>query len=277
MLAIIFFTGCAGGTAPLNTPDNPLPTLLPTRVKTPVLVDEAVPESTAQPNDTGWIAGDPGVELRRIYATVAENLRGPVVVVRLDPQQVHIRVGYRPDRPIALRAWFAAEQPLLAVNAGYFDAEHQSTALVISDGVVSGASYEGFGGMLAIHADGAIELRPLRDTPYDAAESIVQATQSAPMLIFPSGVGANLQEDGKRARRTVVAFDQQGRLLFIVAPSSMFTLSEIENWLIASDLQIDRALNLDGGSSTGMFLVSGELNEAIDSFAGLPIVILINR
>jgi hypothetical protein len=38
---------------------------------------------------------------------------------------------------------------------------------------------------------------------------------------------------------------------------------------------VDRALNLDGGSSTGLYLSDGTLQAAIDSFGLLPIVLLV--
>lgn len=274
LLCMLAVAGCAHATEPLIAPGAPPATLIPTRAATPIATETS--EADPQAVDTGWMPGDPGVELRHTAAPAGES-RVPVVIVRLDPQLVRVRVAYRPEKPLALRAWFAAERPLLAINAGYFAEDHRSTALVISDGVASGASYEGFGGMFAVHADGTVELRPLRDVPYDAAENIVQATQSSPMLVFPGGVGAELRDDGERARRSVVAFDQAGRILLLVAPTSALTLSELAQWLVSSDLQIDRALNLDGGSSTGLFVASGALSESIDSFAGLPIVILINR
>jgi hypothetical protein len=40
-------------------------------------------------------------------------------------------------------------------------------------------------------------------------------------------------------------------------------------------MNIDRALNLDGGSSTGLYVRDGDLAEAIDSFGPVPSVLLV--
>ena len=54
-------------------------------------------------------------------------------------------------------------------------------------------------------------------------------------------------------------------MLLIVSPTSGFTLRGFADWLSRSDLDIDRALNLDGGSSTGLFLKASTLHKEINS------------
>jgi uncharacterized protein YigE (DUF2233 family) len=95
------------------------------------------------------------------------------------------------------------------------------------------------------------------------------------MLVFPGSVPAAIEDDGRRARRSAVAIDRAGRLLLLVSPASDFTLRGLADWLSQSDLDVDRALNLDGGSSTGLYLNDGTLHEAIDAFGPLPIVLLV--
>lgn len=280
LAAPLLLAGCGREqriSAPATSPPRILPTLIPTR-NLPTASALPAPAPSGNSQDTGWLAGAQGVQLRHLRVPVEHaQAQVPLVAVRLDPAQLQLRVGYDPQQPRLLRSWFTAERPVLAINGGYFDADYHSTALVVQDGVANGESYEGFGGMLAVHQDGTVELRPLRDIPYDPAESLAHAIQSSPMLVFPGGIPADLQEDGQRARRSVVAIDQHGYLLFIAGPTSGLTLLELATWLANSDLEIDRALNLDGGSSTGLFLASGSLNEAIDSFSPLPIVILAGK
>jgi uncharacterized protein YigE (DUF2233 family) len=214
--------------------------------------------------------------MRRLQVALAPDQPAvPLVIVRIDPRTVRLRVGYAPDQPRALRSWFEQQHPLVAINGSFFNQEHRPTALLISDGQVSGSSYEGFGGMLAVAPDGGISLRPLRDQPYDPNEPLDQALQSFPMLVFPGGTPAPIEDNGEHARRSALAIDRDGRLLLIVGPTSGFTLRGLAEWLSQSDLGIDRALNLDGGSSTGLYLKDGPLEEGIDSFGELPIVLLV--
>jgi uncharacterized protein YigE (DUF2233 family) len=268
-----------------RTTDPPLDTrVVPTLMPTAAVAGTSPPAERAPspvgapaepPTDTGWLVGSPGVELRRVQVSApGQQPLSSVVVVRLDPAQIRLRVAYDPQQPQALSAWFEQRQPLLAVNGSFFTEQYASTALVISDGVASGASYQGFGGMLAVAPDERVELWPLRDTPYDPSVPLAQGVQSFPMLVFPGGAPAPVEDNGQRARRTAVALDRAGRLLFVVSPTSAFTLPELAAWLAGADLEVDRALNLDGGSSTGLYLSAGPLSERIDSFGPLPIVIL---
>ncbi|MBK9714612.1 MAG: phosphodiester glycosidase family protein [Kouleothrix sp.] len=256
--------------APTPRPTRPIPTLFPT-----VAQAATAAPGTSIP-DTGWQPGAPGLELRRLRLSLAPNRTAiPLDVVRLDLASVRLRVVYAPDRPRGLRSWFAEQRPLAAINGSFFGEDYRATALLVSDGAPSGASYEGFGGMLAVAQDGGVSLRPLRDQPYDPAEPLSQALQSFPMLVFPGGAAAPIEDDGARARRSAVALDRSGRLLLIACPTGDLTLRELAEWLSRSDLDVDRALNLDGGSSTGLFLDDGSLRLAIDSLGPLPIVLLV--
>ena len=273
LLAGLLLAGC---TATTSTPGplRPVPTLFPTARVTPKPAPPAA-SATAVP-DSGWVAGRPGLELRHLRLALApDQPPASLVIVRIDPSTVRLRVGYAPDQPRGLRGWFEQQRPLVAINGGFFTQDYQPTALLISDGAASGASYQGFGGMLAVAPDGSVALRALRDEPYDANEPLDQALQSFPMLVFPGGTPADLEDNGEHARRTAVAIDRSGRLLLIVGPTNGFTLRGLADWLSQSDLEIDRALNFDGGSSTGLYLKDGALEEQIDSFGPLPIVLMV--
>jgi uncharacterized protein YigE (DUF2233 family) len=148
----------------------------------------------------------------------------------------------------------------------------QRVVCAVREDVGSGTSYQGFGGMLAITAD-SLEIRSLAERPYDANEPLQYALQSFPLLVKPGGEMGFLEEDGIRGRRTVVALDGNGRLLFIMAASGSFTLHELSRYLVESDLELDVALNLDGGTSTGLRLADPA--EEIPAFVPLPAVIAV--
>jgi exopolysaccharide biosynthesis protein len=57
----------------------------------------------------------------------------------------------------------------------------------------------------------------------------------------------------------------------------VFTLDELADQLVKSDLSINVALNLDGGASTGLYMNAGSQHVAIDSPAQLPIVIIVRQ
>ena len=232
-------------------------------------------DGSGNPPMNTWIQAQPGVELRY------EDWKGPsgnedtITITRFDPRHITLRVAYQPDKPLTISQWMKQEQATAILNGGYFDDQNNATGLVISDGQASGASYSGFGGMLSVDSSGHIHLRSLRQTPYDSGENLRQATQSEPMLILPGGQRAQFDANAASSRRTVVAFDRQGRLLFIVSPGMAFSLDEFADLLVASDLSLNVALNLDGGSSTGLYVNAGSQHVAVDSFNAVPIAVIV--
>jgi len=228
------------------------------------------------PPDTGWQSLASGVELREIDVA-AGDLTERLRIVRLDPAQVRFRVRYDPAHTRKVSAWAVESPALLTVNAGYFTAEGQATALIISGGQRAGTRLGDFAGMFAITAEGGVSVRWLRERPYDPAEPLTEAVQSFPVLVKPGGVmGFPADADeGASSRRTVVAQDHGGNILFIVAPRGILSLHELAAFLAASDLGVDIALNLDGGGSTGLWLEVGGVSVTIDSLTPVPSVIVV--
>jgi uncharacterized protein YigE (DUF2233 family) len=260
----------ASGCTLLQPP--PTPTPLPTPIRWPT--------ATPEPPDTGWQPLQPGVELRRVLveadsaAAVADGGEY-LAIIRLDPSTVHFRVHYSPGQPLKVSAWAEQLQSLLVVNAGYFTPEYEATGLLISDGQTWGAVYGDFAGLFAVTADDQVSVRWLHDQPYDPAEPLTQGVMSFPVLVKPGGVMGFPADadDGMHARRTVVAQDFDGRILFIAAPRGPLSLYKMAVFLAGSDLGIDVALNLDGGPSTGLWLATEANPVSIDSRAAVPSVI----
>jgi exopolysaccharide biosynthesis protein len=233
--------------------------------------------STAQADEkTGWQQVDQAMELRTTRLSVGST-SGYVTIVRFDPNAYRISVKYDVANAGLLKEWFNALKPLAVINGGYFDEQGRATALVVFDGIRRGESYNGFGGMVVINEQGQFELRSLRQQPYDVNENLQQAMQSAPMLIQPGGEVSQLDPDRDRSRRTVIARDTEGRILLLVSDMPIFTLPELAQALKASDLQIDAALNLDGGRSTGLFLKTDAASVSINSMEKLPLVLAVAR
>ncbi len=267
MAAVMLVLLC--GLSALLLPATPTSTPAPTPTLTPV------PTPTSPPVDTGWRLMAEGVAVRRVRVVLSAGTE-VVTLVRVDPAYVAFDVRAMPGGGRPVSAWAGAENALLAVNAGYFTEERQITGLTIAAGERFGAPYGDFAGMFAVPPLGAPEVRWLRERPYDPTEPLRAAIQSFPVLVKPGGVpGFPADADaGQVARRTVVAQDREGRLLFLIAPHGYFSLHELATWLVASDLEIDVALNLDGGKSSGLWL-RGETEFQVDSFVEIPAVILL--
>ena len=259
---VILIAGCDS-----FVPSNPTSisiTLAPTAIP--------VPTSTPVPKDTGWRSIRPGIEYREVDVTI-DGRSDRVRIARVDPAQVRLRVVYDPNQPRRVSEWLDSTRSLLVVNGNYFDPQNRALGLIVHDGLKAGSVYQGFGGMFAVNGSEA-QVRWNVAQPYVEGEGLLYAMQNFPMLVIPGGA-PNLQiDDNQRtASRTAVAQDRSGRILFVVSPGVMFTLTEFGKWLAASDLQIDAALNLDGGTSSGLLIRNGDHTEGADSWVSVPSVI----
>lgn len=240
---------------------------------TPVL---RVPASFDTVQDPGWSLLRPGLERRviRIYNDQNQHVES-LYVWRLDQNYFRMDVAYD-QTPKSLESWQRETNALMVVNGGYYSIENERyfpDGLTIVKGEVSGRSFRS-GGMLAINESRA-EVRWLVRQPYNSYESLQAALQSFPILVQPGGklgFGAE-RESHASARRTVIGQDKDSRILFIVAPQGYFTLHRLSAYLTESDLNLDIAVNLDGGGSTGILVA--DPREIIPPTRPIPFVILI--
>ena len=222
-----------------------------------------------------WNKVSPGVELRYEDWKNPDGDDDTVTIARFDLHKVKLSVGYQPGQPLLMHEWMQQGRAIAIINGGYFDQQNNATALVVSNGKVFGESYAGFGGMLSVNSQGKVSLRSLHQQPYyPNKEQLEQATQSSPMLML-GGKRTQFNADASQTRRSIVAMDKQGHLLFLVSPGQVFSLDQLADQLASSDLSIDTALNMDGGASTGLYVNAGRSHVAIDSLAKLPLVVII--
>jgi exopolysaccharide biosynthesis protein len=242
---------------------------------TPVAVSIVTPQvGLNTPSLDKWTQAAPGIELRSEKWSTSADDTDIVVITRLDPHKVHIAIGYNASQPLTMNEWMRETGARAIINGGYFDENNQPTGLLITNGQVVGSSYKGFGGMLAVDKKGNVSLRSLSEQPYNPdTDQLQQATQSSPMLLI-NGKRTHFSANSTSQRRSVVAMDTQGRLLLIVSPGQAFTLDQMANLLASSDLSLKDALNLDGGTSTGLYVNAGNQRVSIDPLTPLPIVII---
>lgn len=148
----------------------------------------------------------------------------------------------------------AQASAVAAINGGYFVPGYKPLGLVRLGGVdrhpCSDAAV--LSGIVAIDASGRLTLLP-RDA--DLME-VVEAFQAGPFVIDPGGA-IGVGERPASANRSLIASDDHGRVLLLVTGS--MTLHQVATMLHdhpqAFGLErVERALNLDGGPSTGLSL-----------------------
>jgi exopolysaccharide biosynthesis protein len=146
---------------------------------------------------------------------------------------------------------------LAGVNGGYFDPQNVPVGLLISDGKAIAPFRKArlLSGVLVV-AKGRVEL--LRAGEYSSRKTAVAALQCGPFLVDGGAAVAGL--NGTRpARRTFVLTGGADRAA--IGYCSAVTLAQLAEILatvrVAPDVRVQRALNLDGGSSSA-FWFAGE-------------------
>lgn len=215
----------------------------------------------------------PAIKFTRV--TVGRDRELEVNVVAFDAKRCRIKVvdldGHRLDEAMA------GVGALAGVNGGYFHPDRTPLGLLIADGKkVHGFEKAKLLSGLVVVTGAKISV--LRAAEYRPTLKVDQARQAGPFLVDGGKAVAGLNAE-RRARRT--AFVTNGVDRFALVSTDSMTLAEAGEILalpgLAGDWKITRALNFDGGSSTGLWVKSGaeaeyqsEFNRVRDFLAIVP-------
>jgi uncharacterized protein YigE (DUF2233 family) len=153
----------------------------------------------------------------------------------------------------SLGAMMRRENCLAGVNGGYFDEAFAPIGLRIVNGQMIAPLQRArlISGVLVASSRGTQIVRPRE---FSRRAGVTAAIQCGPFLV-DRGERISGLNDSRPARRTFAATTNSSRALIGVC--SGVSLAELSKILattsFADDLRIDRALNLDGGSSTGFW------------------------
>ena len=230
---------------------------------------------TVAPLIDGWREVRSGVAIREMVQD-EKNQQGKILVVRADPDQVDFHVRYAPDNPQRIFDWYDNSRSIMVINCSFFDRFNNAVGQLTSDTVNGGSIHDRMEGAFYLTAVGAA-VWPLRGWQKPPGLQVVESVESFPMYLMPGGLlNPDISDDPRAARRTVVAVDRSGQLVFIVTAGSAFTLKGMGIWLANSDLDLDTALNFDGGSSSGVAVWTPTGVWGLNSNNHVPAVITID-
>jgi hypothetical protein len=266
---------------------SPVPFASPTPL--PYVAPTLAPPTAFPTLDANWNAlpgASDGVQWRTLQYRNADGVAVGVLVARIDPIRVVFRVHYIPGKAFSIQQWQQAYPSALAmINGNYFTPENLALGLVVADGIVYGASIQRQGndaGMFQVRSNVA-RVRSLYLEPFNPNERLDQVLQAYPILVgtMPDGksVAAPINADVGQvsAGRTVIAQDKQGRILLLTTQFSNTKLTDLASWLAVSGLDISWALNLDGGTSTSMYLATGGPYQFTGGLKPVPVVLAVYR
>ena len=264
----------------LKVPVLPTRTAPPTRTPLPTTAPATTPAPTPLPTvapltSDGWRPIRSGVFIREMSTGSISNT-GRISLVKIDPAQVDFHVRYQPVEPLKVHEWYSTTQALVVINSSFFDNAHRAVGQLTSDGQSGGQAHTRMEGAFYLTGVGAA-VWPLRGWVKPPGLQIVESVESFPMLLLQGGLlNPDIPNDARAARRTVVAVDRSGNLVFIVTRSNSFTLHGLAVWLANSDLDLDTALNFDGGSSSGLAVWTPTGAWGFDSLGRVPAVVTVD-
>ncbi len=154
----------------------------------------------------------------------------------------------------ALSAALRAHGCIAGCNGGFFGKEHEPLGLMIAEGTTTGSISSGALASGILLNSGKRNPYLLRKAEYGPKYAPTDLLQAGPFLVDQGKVVAGLSPE-RPARRTFVLHD--GKDGFALGLSDALTLAELGEILSTPDFapghRIFRALNLDGGSSSGLF------------------------
>ncbi len=232
-----------------------------------------VPLPTNTPN-TGWQTIAPGLE-RRNYDPDPLNPVTRMVALRIDPARYSFRAHYQPGQAHSTTEWaMALPEATAFVNANFFDTADVILGLLVADGVPYGQSFTDRGGTFLVQ-NGQPQIRSNLREPYQG-EPLEQAVQAFPMLVIDGLAAFTDTIQDRSTRRTIVAQDDNGKIILLATPVLGLTLRDLSAYLPTSDMNIVTAFNLDGGRSTMMVIkVDNSTETVVSSFDSVPAVLAV--
>lgn len=143
------------------------------------------------------------------------------------------------------------------VNGGYFKPDRTPLGLVVSHGATlhPWETAKILTGVLAVTPRGGAVL--WRNAEFQPGAGVRDALQAGPFLVDHGKAVAGLNEI-RRAERTVLLADRRGVTALLA--TGPVTLAELARVLaqpgLWPDVKVERALNLDGGSSTALWVAA---------------------
>ena len=143
---------------------------------------------------------------------------------------------------------------LAVVNGGYFEADFRPTTWVVDAGVqLSAKSDTSKGGVFALGREG-VYIGPVAGLTFAPR----LAVQSFPLVVEPEGKPGVYRDDGRRAARTIACLvDDALHFIVLTAPRgdgpTLFETAALLREPRPSGFGCRRALNLDGGPSSGVW------------------------
>lgn len=195
-----------------------------------------------------------GIEHRYVVAEHSETGdRASLELAIYSTKSCRLRIIDQPTEPqLDLAEAMSRGNFLAAVNGGYFDPDYKPIGLLIVDGTIIAPLQKArlLSGVLSASAK---KVQISRVAEFSLAQKPEAAVESGPMIV-DLGKSVRGLESTRAARRTFAAVGAGDKAaLGFCSDVTLADLSNILSTILIPDFKIQRALNLDGGSSSAFW------------------------
>ncbi len=194
-------------------------------------------------------SADRKVEHRHVTVKSDDGNEATMELASFAPKSATLRVIDDASANSSLAAEMQRGDCVAGVNGGYFDPDHKPIGLLMSDGRVIAPLQKArlLSGVVSA-TKGRVQIQ--RSAEFSQKNKPFAARQCGPFLVERGQPIVGLNET-RSARRTFVA--TMANESAAIGYCSYVTLAQLAAVLAVPELKVQRALNLDGGSSSGFW------------------------
>jgi len=210
-----------------------------------------------------WSEPNPGLRYLRRTTALPCTIHALIVDLRADGVAVVATPHEERWRPVG--AWARDREMAAAVNGGFWGSFARPNGIAAGGGEVwPDVADDGDYGFFAIGARGRASISAPEEVEEELPSDLSDAVSGRPMLVRDGevdAIGLDIFEHSRnRHPRTAVGVSRDGRTVYLVVADGRRAHSRGLNLYDLADLMVelgaDRALNLDGGGSSTMYVDS---------------------
>jgi N-acetylmuramoyl-L-alanine amidase len=201
-----------------------------------------------------WENAQEGLEFALVPVYFQGGYADRIALVRADPERFRVGVFFSQEAK-SIADWQKQLGAAVVINSSFYQNDPLApTTPILSDGKALGPENyrSSHGAFLAEPTKKGLKRFVLRDFNREKVDleksGYAQAVVSYPMLLDGSGRVRAAPNPSWRADRSFIAADKKGRIVLGTTEGGFFSLNRLGRFLkAAAGLELERALNLDGG------------------------------
>jgi uncharacterized protein YigE (DUF2233 family) len=195
--------------------------------------------------------------LRQVHKVLGKSGDVEMDLLFFNARELAFRVVDNPGNAVTLDDAMEKTDCLAGVNGGFFHPDDTPLGLLLSDGkTIHPLEHAKLLSGLVVVTGKRTSL--LRTGELKSTKNIQQAIQAGPFLVDHGKIVVGLNAK-RAAERTAVLTDGEGHFALVLC--RIVTLAEMAEILtepgIITEMKVERALNLDGGSSSALWVRGG--------------------